>query len=448
MAHRFRPFRWQTGQLRLLLEALTAPESDRSRWLTILLWFAIPSMFLIPIAVSFWAVTDLSGLPALPKCLTVSWSDDNFASRVYCAKISADRRTPKDLQQAIELVSHVPRTDPLRAESDRLIRQWSDDLLRLGEEKYQDGKLDEAIAIADKIPQAASTRRIADDRIQQWKDTWDRAKTLSEDAKQRLRDQDWYGVLATARQLLTLGNRYWATTQYEELMQQLQAAKDDDPSKNKPKAKGDRPPKPAAGVPEFLSQIQQEQSTEARAHLNKAKGLANAGTTKGLQSAISEAQQVIFGTEGYDEAQASIDRWQHQLELNEDQPVLNHALALAQKGDEASLQAAITEASQIGWGRKLYDQANGYIEQWRDRVFQLQSETRTRQLDQMQRRSSFPSAVPEATPRIIPESDSRTIPEAVPSNTSGNTSDSVFIQPAYRASPPRLNGSPAPTSSP
>jgi tetratricopeptide (TPR) repeat protein len=440
MAHRFRPFRWQAGQLRLILEVLTAPAADRPRWLTILLWFAIPTMLLIPIGVSFWAVTDLFGLPALPQCLTVSWSDDNFTSRLYCAKINADRRTPQDLRQAIELVSHVPRTDPLRPESDRLIQQWSDDLLRLGEAKYQDGNLDEAIEIAEKIPDSVHTRRMAEDRIQQWKDTWDKANTLSEDAKQRLNDKDWYGVLATARQLLTLGNRYWATTQYEELMRQLQAAKDNDQGKNKPKPTSDRSRKTAPGVPEFLSQLQQEQATDASAHLSKAKSLASTGTAEGLQSAINEAQQVVFGTEGYDEAQVVIDRWRHQLEVSEDQPILDRALALAKKGDEASLQAAITEASQIGWGRTLYDQANGYAEQWRDRVFQLQSESRTRQLEEMQRGGSFP----ETAPRSIPEVNPSAIPRAVPETTSG----SVPIQPAYRSDPPRLNGAPAPASSP
>ena len=155
MAHRFRPFRWQKGQLRLMLEALTAPAADRPRWLTILLWLGIPTMLLIPIGVSFWAVTDLSRLPALPECFAVSWSDDNSSARLYCAKISADRNTPQDLQQALALVSHIPRTDPLRLDTDRRIRQWSNDLLQLGEAKYQEGDLDGAIEIAEKIPQAA-----------------------------------------------------------------------------------------------------------------------------------------------------------------------------------------------------------------------------------------------------------------------------------------------------
>ena len=437
MAHRFRPFRWQAGQSRLMLEALTAPAADRPRWLTILLWLGIPTMLLIPIGISFWAVNDLSGLPTLPQCFAVSWSDDNSSARLYCAKISADRHTPQDLQRALALVSHISRTDPLRRDTDRRIRQWSDDLLQLGEAKYQEGDLDGAIEIADKIPQAAQTRGSADDRIQQWKDTWDKAKVLSDDAKQKLRDKDWYGVMATARQLLTLGNRYWATTQYEDLMQQLQAAKNDDKNQSKPKA-ADHRPKAIPGEPTFLSQLQQDQDIDARARLSKAKSLATTGTPQALQSAIDEAQQIIFGSPGYDEAQASIDRWRGQLELSEDQPVLNYAISLAKKGDEASLQSAIAAASQIGWGRSLYDQANSHVEEWRDRIFQLQSEARTRQLDEMQRSRSAPESVPQPVLRSAPYF----VPRPIPQNFSGESPKSD------RSNLPRLNPSPAPLNAP
>ncbi|MBD3880338.1 hypothetical protein IFO70_01065 [Phormidium tenue FACHB-886] len=384
MAHRFRLFRLQAGQMRLLLEALIAPTTERPRWMTFILWLIIPAMLLAPVGVSLWAVSDLFGLPALPQCLTASWSDGNSAARLYCAKLTADRRTPQELQEAIELVSRVPRTDPLRPESDRLIQQWTEDVLRLGEAKFQDGNFEEALEIADRIPQTVQSRRLADDRIQQWKDIWDQATTLSEDAKQKLSDGDWYGALAAARQLLTLGNRYWATTQHAALMRQLHAAKDRD--QNQKKTEADRAQKPTSngGVQDYLSKIQQEQAADSRSQLNKARSLAKAGTAEGLQAAISEAQQVIFGTEGYEEAQAAIDGWRQQLELFEDRPILARALTLANKGDEASLQAAISEANQIGWGRALYSEANGYVEQWRDRVFQLQTEARTRQLEAMQ----------------------------------------------------------------
>jgi hypothetical protein len=426
MAHRFRSFQLPAGQMRTLLNALTASAADRPRWMTILLWGMIPVMLLVPVGLSFWAVTDLFGLPALPQCLTVSWSDENFAARLYCAKITADRRTPPDFQAAIEMVSRIPRSEPLRVESDRLIRQWSEDLLRLGDAKFQAGDLEEAIEIAEKIPQTVQTRRLADDRIQQWQDSWDKATLLYEDAQQKLNDKDWPGAMTAARQLLTLGNQYWATTQHAELMRQFQTAKDNDQKEKTASADRDRSQKPAnSPAQDFLSKIQQEQATDARTRITNAKDLAAAGTIDGLQAAISEAQQVIFGTEGYEEAQAAIDNWRQQIELIEDRPILNRALGLAEKGDEASLQAAISEANQIQWGRDLYDEANGYVEQWRDRVFQLQSEARTRQLEAMDRRAAPSPPVQPASlshPPVAPaeplRGDRSTMPSSAVSNPS------------------------------
>ena len=75
-----------------------------------------------------------------------------------------------------------------------------------------------------------------------------------------------------------------------------------------------------------------------------------------------------MGSEGYEEAQTMISSWRQQMEVMEDRPHLDRAMALARKDNEADLQAAINEANQIGWGRALYDEANSQTERWRDRA--------------------------------------------------------------------------------
>ncbi|HEY9639778.1 MAG TPA: hypothetical protein V6C57_04805 [Coleofasciculaceae cyanobacterium] len=379
-------------------QASTEPTSRRWRNRSLLgkiaLCLGLPTMLLAPAGLGLWAVTQLSGLPALPQCLTASWSDD-YSARLYCAKTAADRHTVKDLQNALEWVSQIPQDNPLRPEADRLIRQWSQEVLDLGEAAYQDGKLEEAVETAEKIPNDPRVRPQADERIQHWQDTWKQAEDLYEEAQTKLNDKDWFGVLAAARRLLPLGNRYWATTQHQELMRQLQVAKDQD-QKQKPTAQT-KPQKPAPVS--FLSQLKQGQSADARRSLNQARSLASQGDVAGLQAAIDAAQQVVFGTDSYDEAQQAISNWRQQLELAEDRPYLDRAIALASKGDEDSLQAAIGEANQISWGRALYSEASHHIDQWRDRVFQLQAAARQRQLDQMTGNSSLPdiNAYPPAS---------------------------------------------------
>ena len=250
-------------------------------------------MLLIPGSLGLWAVAQLFGLPDLPKCLTVSWSEDNPPTRLYCAEIAANRFTPQDLQEAIQLVSHIPADHPLRPQADRMIQKWSADILQLGEAAYQEGKLEDAINIAEKIPDTVRTRPLALDRMQQWQDTWKQAEDLYEEAQTKLRDRNWFGVMVSARHLLTLGNRYWATTQHQELMRQLQIAKEGD--EKQILAKRQKPKPPSSPLRNLTTQMNQEQAADAKLHLGKARTLASRGDSAALQSAIGEAQQVIFG---------------------------------------------------------------------------------------------------------------------------------------------------------
>ena len=365
----------------------------------LLLWVGIPAMFVLPGSLGLWAIAQLFGLPDLPQCLTVSWSEDNPATRLYCAEIAADRSTPQDLQEAIQLVSPIAHDHPLHAEADRMIQKWSANLLQLGETAYQEGKLDDALSIAEKIPDNVRSRSLAIDRMQKWQDTWKQAEDLYEEAQTKLRDRNWFGVMASARRLLTLDNRYWATTRHQELMRQLQVAKEGDEKQILTRQKSKPPSSP---VQNFAAQMNQEQTASAKAHLGKARDLARHGDSAALQSAIGEAQQVIFGSEGYEEAQQMISSWRQQAEVMEDRPHLDRARALASKDNEADLQAAIAEANQISWGRALYDEANGQVERWRDRVFELEAAARTQQLNEMPRNSSSSGSASSYQPVSLP----------------------------------------------
>lgn len=391
---------------------------DRSRLVKSALWLGGSSL-LLPFGLGFWAVTQLSGLPDLPKCFTVSWVDSNPSTRLYCAKEMADRQSPPALQQAIRLVSGIPRENPLREEADRLIQGWTDDILSLGEAAYQNGNLEGAIEIASRIPSDVRTRQQADARISQWKKTWDDAENLYQEAQTRLRTKEWYGVLAAARKLLVSGNRYWATTQHRDLMRQFQIAKDEQQEQRKQvRAVQSKP------AQDYLTRFSQEQSAEASAHLRKARSLASDGTLAGMQAAVEEAQQIIFGAEGYEAAQQDMSEWRRQIELIEDRPALDRARGLANRGDLESLQAAIASASEVGWGRALYDEASSEIDRWRNQVSQLQSEARARQLDQMTRDyQPVPAGLP-SIPAGLPVS----LPAAAPPEPDGAASPNSAVQ--------------------
>ena len=98
--------------------------------------------------------------------------------------------------------------------------------------------------------------------------------------------------------------------------------------------------------------------------LDKARTLATQGTITDLTAAITEAQLVPASNPRAREARREINRWVGQIQTIEDRPFLDRAEQLALVQDAGSLQAAITEASQIRRGRALYPEARKRISEW------------------------------------------------------------------------------------
>jgi hypothetical protein len=309
----------------------------------------------------------------------ISWESAASSTRVHCARELGNRRTPEDLRQALRLAHSVPMDDPLRKESDRLIDLLSQETMKLAEAAYQDGYLQDAIAIANKIPAGIWTYRLAQRDIRRWQTTWTKAENLYKKATKQIDDRNWYGTLVTAREFFRLDNRYWQTTKYDELMRSLQANKETyewqasttDVEKVKPEE-----------IDNLMKQLQKQRAAVGKTQLDKARSLAQSGNPEALQAGIAEAQKVQMGTPQYTEAQQLISTWQQRSDTTENRAQLTRAEQLARDGDIESLQAAIDAANQVNWGAALQDEANERIEEWRDRVYQLEVEERTRQLQE------------------------------------------------------------------
>jgi hypothetical protein len=312
---------------------------------------------LVPVIAGVASVKHLLEIADLPDCQTDTSTDDyadSYSGRLYCADEIAGKNTVGDLRDAIKLVSSIPEGDPLREAGDRRIERWSRTLLDMGEDAYQKGDLDNAMNAARAIPISTQLFNLAGDRMNHWKDTWDKAEDIYKRAKDAIDQQQWSNTISTARELLKLDNHHWATTRYQELMDQLQAAKEQLKSQK-------IAPKP----PSQNSVL----DADGTAQLKKAKTLANRGDLAGLKGAIAEAQQIFYGTPAYNEAQKLIEQWEKQAGLIEDRQHLDRANQLAQRGTEQALQAAIDEAYQVSPSRGLYNEARRRIDQWMDQLY-------------------------------------------------------------------------------
>ena len=107
--------------------------------------------------------------------------------------------------------------------------------------------------------------------------------------------------------------------------------------------------KPRRGVFDWQQEIQ---VIEDRPILDAAVALADDGK---LPEAIAEARKIQADRALHNRARSLIDEWTTAIQIAEDKPLLDEAKDLAYVG---SLTAAINLASQIAPGRALYDEAS------------------------------------------------------------------------------------------
>lgn len=103
------------------------------------------------------------------------------------------------------------------------------------------------------------------------------------------------------------------------------------------------------------------QRIEDRPILIEARRLARPGTIPALETAIAKAGEVEQGRALRVEGQTLIAEWQQEIQVIEDRPILDAAVALAR---EDKLQEAIAEAVKIEPGRALYSRAQGLVQDW------------------------------------------------------------------------------------
>ena len=108
--------------------------------------------------------------------------------------------------------------------------------------------------------------------------------------------------------------------------------------------------------------------------IEEGKKLAQPGGISDLKVAIAKLQTIPPSNPRGQEASTFIEGWSRQLQQQEDRPLLEKAEKLASFGDISSLQAAIAEASQIGMGRTLYEEAQNKISLWTEKVQRFQDQ--------------------------------------------------------------------------
>jgi hypothetical protein len=395
--------------------------------------------------IGYSATSMLLKLPKTQSCDRVFWPFASASVRLYCAQSAAEDKELEGLLSAIRLVASLPKDHPLRPEIDRNIDRWATSILELGEAQFQSGKLDAAIATARRIPNNVSAQKIVETKITQWKSIWSEAEEIYQQVEQKLREADWNGAFTWAVRLTDSSNEYWATTKYEESVNHINIAQEENASITKAqtqvsngsidelllaidKADNIKPnsyayqqaqgviaqgkEKLVAIIEQLIEQRQWQELLQVTGRIPKSlklenrrqdwQILANAGssakldTVFGMEEAIEEIKKIDKNSEYYQLGQTLKNRWQ--LETK-DIAHLSQARDLARVGTISNLKEAIAEAELIPNGNPRYGDARREIADWRGQIQTIEDQpilSRARELSYGNSINAWRRAIAEA----------------------------------------------------
>ncbi len=323
-------------------------------------WLAVS--LIMSVGMGFVAISSLLNLTSQSNCSKIFWPTASANDRFFCAQEAASKRTADDLLRAIELVNALPQDHPLRPRINDQIDRWSQDIIRLGNSSFQEGRLEDAIAIARKVPQDVPAYATVQKQIEKWQSIWSDAEKRYRTAEDHLRQEEWTLAFRQATLLLDSGNTFWESAKYEELTKVIQATK----------AEGNKLVKARNTASEgsldnLVTGIKLAQGIGQNSYLYQS---ANKLIAQFSQKIMALAQKRLQAGD-WQQATAIVNQIPESGNLKEqveDFKELATATAQATTGSVDGLSKAIELAQKMNSGRPLYKQAQDLVGRWQQEM--------------------------------------------------------------------------------
>lgn len=380
------------------------------------------------------------------KALSQLLSAEKQGRRILVeAQESAKTGQPDQLGAAIAQVSKMDMKTFAWADTQPLLKQWSETLLSLGYQNWVKGNLNEATRLATLVspnPNLAQTaqellwlsqaRRHAQGSNTTMKPTlpqiWNLTAAIAtaalikpesrfyEQAQTALKDwQAQFQDLALLQSAWVVGE---VPTVFTKQLARVQAQQI-----------GPDRPRRAQAQTLMAYWTTEAQKLEDRPYLLYARKVADKGTISALQAAIAAANKIGLKRPLRPEAQTLINDWTFKIQAIEDQPILDRASATANQGN---LSGAIQIAATVAPGRALYGQAQSLIGEWQAQI----------RAAELARQRAEQEALKQ---RLVPEE----LRESGPARNQGYPADAPSsAQPYPEHSYPESNSAPEPAPAP
>ena len=103
-------------------------------------------------------------------------------------------------------------------------------------------------------------------------------------------------------------------------------------------------------------------------HLTRAREIARGRNVSSYNSAIIEARLIPASNPRYREAQREIERWQQEIYIIEDRPIIERAKDLAIASNVGAWRRAIAEINLVSSQSPLYQEARRYARTWQNNI--------------------------------------------------------------------------------
>ncbi|MEG3840240.1 hypothetical protein [Microcoleus sp. herbarium14] len=323
-------------------------------------WLAVSLM--LSVGMGFVAISSLLNLTSQSNCSKIFWPTASANDRFFCAQEAASKRTADDLLLAIELVNALPQDHPLRPRINGQIDRWSQDILRLGNSSFQEGRLEEAMAIARKVPKNVPAYPTVEKQIEKWQSIWSDAEKIYRTAEDRLRQEEWTLAFRQATLLLDSGNTFWESTKYEELTKVIEATKAEGNKLVKARNTASE-----GGLDNLVTGIKLAQGIGQNSYLYQAANKAIAEFSKKIMAIAQKRLQAG----DWQQAAAIANKIPASANLKaqvQDFNELANATAQAMTGSVEGLSKAIEIAQKLNSGRPLYKQAQDLAGRWQQEM--------------------------------------------------------------------------------
>ena len=323
-------------------------------------WLAVSLM--MSVGMGFVAISSLLNLTSQSNCSKIFWPTASANDRFFCAQEAASKRTADDLLRAIELVNALPQDHPLRPRINGQIDRWSQDIIKLGNASFQEGKLEEGIAIARKVPQNVPAYPTVQKQIEKWQSIWSDAEKIYRTAEDHLRQEDWALAFRQATLLLDSGNTFWESAKYEELTKVIQATR----------AEGNKLVKARntasdGSLDNLVTGIKLAQGIGQNSYLYQSANKLIAEFSKKIMAIAQKRLQAG----DWQQAAAIANQIPEAGNLKEqiqDFNLLASATAQGMTGSVDGLSKAIEIAQKLNSGRPLYKQAQDLVGRWQQEM--------------------------------------------------------------------------------